>query len=121
MTTRLSDEERRLRAITEAEWLRTVVEYAQHRGWRVAHFKPAQTPRGQWLTAVAADGAGFPDLVLARDGRVVFAELKRMTGRLSEEQQAWFEALGRYRSDRSWNETYLWRPCDWPAVEELLA
>jgi hypothetical protein len=44
-------------------------------GWRAAHFRPARTAKG-WRTPVAADGAGFPDLVLVRRTRIVAAELK---------------------------------------------
>jgi hypothetical protein len=46
-------------------------------GWRAAHFRPARTATG-WRTPVAADGAGFPDLVPAKSGLpVIFAETKR--------------------------------------------
>ena len=44
-------------------------------GGRVAHFRPPRTVHG-WRTAVAADGAGFPDLVMVRGSRLLAAELK---------------------------------------------
>lgn len=38
---------------------------------------------------------GFPDAVFVRDGRIVFAELKAARGRVTPEQRAWLEALGK--------------------------
>jgi VRR-NUC domain-containing protein len=94
--------------VSEFELQRAVVEAARLFGWLVAHFRPARTARG-WRTPVAADGAGFPDLVLVKPGRLVFAELKAATGRLSDEQARWLAALG--LSERC--EVYVWRPADW--------
>ena len=108
---RLTDQQRVLRTVTEAQWQAQVVEYAQLRGWMVAHFRPGLNQRGQWLTAVAADGAGFPDLVLARDGVVLFAELKRETGKVSDAQQAWLAQLP---------ASFVWRPSDLDDVLEIL-
>lgn len=59
---------------TEAMFQIEIIELARILGWRVAHFRPAQTRHG-WRTPVAADGKGFPDLVLVRE-RVIYAELK---------------------------------------------
>ena len=54
--------------------------------------------------------AGFPDLVLARRGVVIFAELKSERGRLSDAQQEWLEATG----------GSCWRPSDWKTIEATL-
>jgi hypothetical protein len=89
----------------EKDWQRDIIRLAQTLGWRVAHFRPAQTSKG-WRTAVGADGAGFPDLVLVRD-RVVFVELKNEKGRMSEQQLEWKAAL-----EVAGAEYYLWRPDD---------
>jgi VRR-NUC domain len=103
---------------TEAEWQRTVIEYAQLRKWRVAHFRPARTEQG-WRTPVQADGAGFPDLVMVRAGVIVVAELKSERGRLSSTQSEWLEA---FRDAQAWSElgVYVWRPSSWPEVERVL-
>lgn len=56
--------------------------------------------------------AGFPDLVLAGHGRLIFAELKRERGRASPAQLQWkgeLEAAG--------VEVYLWRPSSWSSGE----
>lgn len=100
--------------ITEDQWQATVVETAQLHGWAVAHFRPARTEQG-WRTPVAADGKGWPDLVLVRD-RVLFAELKSPRGRLTTDQRAWIERL-----TAAGQETYVWRPDDWPHVQHALA
>lgn len=101
---------------SEATFQSAVIDYAQRKGWRVAHFRPAQNARGDWRTPVAADGAGFPDLVLVRD-RVIFAELKSHTGRVREDQHAWLDAL----RGAAQTEVHVWRPADWPTIEETLA
>ncbi len=97
----------------EKDWQRDVIQLARTLGWRVAHFRPAQTSKG-WRTAVGADGAGFPDLVLTRD-RVVFVELKNEKGRMSAEQDAWKAVL-----EAAGAEHYVWRPDDLDAVMATL-
>jgi hypothetical protein len=102
-------------AMSEAELQGNVIDLAHLLGFRVAHFRPARTATG-WRTPVAADGAGWPDLTLVRGDRLVFVELKRSKGKVTEEQQAWLEALGNVA------EVYVWRPADWVdgTIETLL-
>jgi hypothetical protein len=101
--------------VTEAALYRLVAQLARLRGWRVAHFRPARTARG-WRTAVGADGAGFPELVLAKAGRpVLFVELKTDRGRVRPEQRLWAEALRAAGA-----EYHLWRPRDWPEICRVL-
>ena len=101
--------------MTEAQFQRSVIELAQRAKWKVAHFRPAQNAKGAWRTPVAADGAGFPDLVLVRD-RVIFAELKTDKGRLRPEQREWLDAL----AFAGVNDAVIWRPRDWRVIEETL-
>lgn len=103
-------------AVTERELQTAVIECARLLGWRVAHFRPALTARG-WRTPVEGDGAGFPDLVLARPGRLIFAELKSERGRVSDEQNAWLDALATPGVVRA-----VWFPRDWlsGAIEYVL-
>jgi hypothetical protein len=89
--------------ITEKQWQEQVIDLARMFGWRIAHFRPAQTSKG-WRTAVAADGQGYPDLTLARD-RIIFLELKTDTGKLSAAQTAWLNHLAAAGA-----ETYVARP-----------
>lgn len=97
----------------EAAFQAAVIELAQMLGWNVAHFRAARTKDG-WRTPVAADGAGWPDLVLVRD-RVIFAECKTQCGQLSLKQVAWFRKL-----DRANAESYVWRPSDWDEIQTIL-
>lgn len=52
--------------------------------------------------------AGFPDLCMVRDERVVFIELKAMRGRMSLAQKSWRDAL--WDSVAEW---YCFRPADY--------
>jgi hypothetical protein len=102
--------------ITEVEFLRQVIGLAQLFGWRVAHFRPAQTKTGRWITAVQGDGKGFPDLVLVRKGRIVIAELKVGKNRTTPDQQKWLAAFREVQGVA----VYEWRPCDWGEIESVL-
>ena len=104
---------RSLPAPDEAAWQAQVIALAHLFGWRVAHFRPARTVHG-WRTPVAADGAGFPDLVLVGP-RVIFAELKSQRGRVSAAQRAWLDALS-----EAGVEAYLWRPSQFDEVADVL-
>lgn len=84
--------------MTERELQDAVIELAQLLGWRCAHFRPARVMRGgreTYETPFAADGKGFPDLVLVRAGRLIFAELKSAKGVVSPEQAEWIADLER--------------------------
>ena len=108
--------------ISEADLQSAVVQLAHLKGWIVAHFRPSLRQSGNYSTACQYDAQGFPDLVLARDGRVIFAELKGDKGVLSPEQIKWRDAL----NSGKWSyvtEYYLWRPDHYRygMIEEVLA
>lgn len=92
--------------MTEQQLLDATVELAQTLRWRVAHFRPARTVDG-WRTPVSADGKGFPDLVMVRD-RLLFVELKSMTGKLTTSQHDWGLAL-----ENGGAEFHVWNPEHW--------
>lgn len=89
--------------MSEAQLQEAVIDAAHLFGWLVHHVKPARTPDGKWLTRIQGD-RGFPDLVLARTGEVLFVELKSAKGRVRPEQQEWLDRLPR---------SLVWRPEDW--------
>jgi hypothetical protein len=101
-------------AMTEADFMAQVVEYAHLKDWRVCHFRPSRTASG-WRTAVAYDAEGWPDLCLVRE-RIVIAELKSEHGKLSSLQSDWIGALEAAKA-----EVYVWRPSSWPEVERVLS
>jgi uncharacterized linocin/CFP29 family protein len=106
--------------LTEEAWQNQVIDLAKLFKWHVHHGRPARTGSGGWATAIQGH-KGFPDLVLARDGRVIFAELKTddPRSRLRPEQAAWLDALGLDQL-RDGPEVYVWRPRDRRTVEEKL-
>lgn len=103
-------------AISEKDFQRQVTDLAELYGWQWAHFRPAQTARG-WRTPVSGPlGAGFPDLVLAKPGRLIFAELKRDGARTAATQDAVLAAL-----QAAGGETVVWRPADFDDVVAVLS
>jgi hypothetical protein len=103
--------------ITESQWQQQVIDLARLYGWLVHHCRPAQHQSGKWATPIQGD-PGFPDLVLARGGRVIFAELKTDAAHanLTIHQKAWAAAIqGRFV------EWYCWRPRNLPDVAAALA
>jgi VRR-NUC domain len=82
---------------------------ARLHGWRVYTIPDSRR----------ASMAGYPDLTMwnvAQD-RIVFAELKREKGKLSEAQQFVLKELLQITSV----ETYVWRPSDWEFVVGVLS
>jgi hypothetical protein len=131
--------------VTEKEWQQTVIDTAQARGWRVAHFRTSRTGSGGYATAVQADGAGYPDLSMVRGPRLAFVELKAEKGRLAPAQREWLDdltlvadatqyaagvAMGEDLLEPNLSheadyrgcgvEVYVWKPADWPEVERTL-
>lgn len=111
---------RRTRAGTEAGFTKAVIDYAHLTGWLAAHFRTTRTQRRDgsihYQTPVQGDGAGFPDLLLVRGGRVLAAELKMPGRKTTPEQDAWLRA---FRT--AGVPAYLWVPGDWPEIERVLS
>jgi hypothetical protein len=93
--------------MSEDDLLTTVLGMARAMGVMSAHFRPAQSKTGRWLTAVQGDGKGYPDLTLAGEGGVLFRELKSAKGPVKPEQKAWLAALSTAGADAG-----VWRPAD---------
>jgi len=60
--------------------------------------------------------AGFPDLIILKDGRMIVAELKREGEQPSAEQYFWLLEFSKIPGA----EVYLWRPSDWDSIAEIL-
>jgi hypothetical protein len=91
--------------VPEHAFLQRVRQTAQLFGWRIYHTHDSRRSE-----------PGFPDVVLVRDGRLIFAELKTDTGRITAAQLAWLTALEQCSNV----EAHIWRPRDWPAVLRTL-
>jgi hypothetical protein len=98
--------------LSEAAFQQRVMQYAKLCGWQVVHYKPATVQSGRFVTPVSGD-KGAPDLLLARRGVVILAELKRQSGRTSPEQKTWLEHIGTELGR-------LWRPADWDDIQREL-
>ncbi len=106
--------------VSEKDFQTTVIGLARVYGFRVAHFRKVRVQRKDksvyWETPVAADGKGFPDLVLAKPGRVIFAELKAGKNTTSIEQRIWIDTLKLGGVD-----VFEWRPEQMDEIERELS
>lgn len=106
------------RSLSEAQFQRNVVNLAHELGWRVYHHDTKAPGReantGRRVRAMI--GRGFPDLVMVREGRIIFAELKTERGKLSAYQQVWQAEL----SASEGVEHYVWRPHDETDIAAIL-
>lgn len=104
--------------LDERAFQQLVVELAQWHGWRLFHPLTMRNVAGRYLTAFVGD-SGFPDLVLVHPTRCphgpIYAELKTAKGRLSNGQQLWRADL-----EASGAEYYVWRPADFPNIQNRL-
>jgi hypothetical protein len=99
--------------VSEQEFTDTVVELAGWGRWRVVHIRNIKLADGRWTVPYQGD-LGLPDLILARGGVVLLAELKVGRNKPKPEQALWLEAAGPCGR--------LWYPSDLPAIRtELLA
>lgn len=104
--------------LSEREFTERVIAFARQHLWRVAHFRPARVRRGGkevYETPVAADGKGFPDLVLVRRGELIVAELKVGKNKTTPEQVQW---LDDFRETGC--ASGVWRPEQWPEIQRAL-
>ena len=94
--------------VLEKDWQATVRKAAELNGWLVfATWNSKNSPKG------------MPDLTMARgsDGRVIFAELKRVGKDPTPEQAHALEVLRQCPGV----EVYVWRPSDdWEEIVKVL-
>jgi hypothetical protein len=79
--------------ISERLYQQSIVDLARILGWRTYHTFDSRR-----------SAPGFPDLVLVKGERLVFAECKAARGKVSQAQRGWLEALSAVSSI----EIYLW-------------
>lgn len=105
-----------IRINNEESFQSAVIELAHYFKWKVAHFRKARTKKG-WITPVAADGKGWPDLFLCHQNRgiVLARELKIPPNKLTPEQSIWLQILTDCGIDAK-----VWTPADWNEIERTL-
>lgn len=108
----LTGREKLLRGVTEKQFQRQVQGFLNAYGWRWFHAPDNRPVNGR----VQAVKAGFPDLVAVRNGRLLFIELKRETGRTTSDQDEWLGDLVTTGA-----ECFVWRPRDLDTIRETLA
>ena len=92
-------------AMSERQLEDAVIRLATMLGWLCHAERPAMKADGTWSTPIKGR-RGFPDLTLARDGVVLFRELKSDKGRLRPDQKVWLDALP---------DADVWTPQNWIA------
>lgn len=137
-------------SMTEHEFMSAIIAHAVARGWgepidrRMTKKEKAEKLRPYHVTISKKGAAGFPDLVMVRNGRQVIAELKREKGgRTSVAQRKWLDELyavqlaiiaelcgvagcavlcNRHTEiARRLFGVYEWKPSSWPEIEAVLA
>lgn len=94
--------------LTESQFLDQVIDAAHYCGWLAHHSRPAWTSKG-CRTPIQGD-KGAPDLLLAKNGRVILAELKADGGKLTPEQLQWRKESG----------SFVFYPSDFDRIVEIL-
>jgi hypothetical protein len=96
--------------LTEREFSTLVADVARLGGWKRYHTFDSRRSH-----------FGFPDWVFCRNGILIFAELKSESGRLSDEQRAWIDALQMVaHGPGSKVLVFVWRPSSWDEIVEIL-
>ena len=96
----------------EKTFMAEIIKLAKHHGYEAYHTHNSRK-----------SDPGFPDLVLCRPasttspGRLIFAELKSSTGKLTTDQHRWLSVLEHSLPDV---EVYCWHPEDWRQLIEIL-
>lgn len=90
--------------LSEKQFQQQILDLAKLRGWKTYH--PYDSRHST---------AGWPDVTLVKDGRLIFWEVKSAKGRVSEEQAQWLVALA-----LTGCEARVVRPADWDYIVEAL-
>jgi VRR-NUC domain len=94
-----------LNSITEKQFQAQFLELAGWLGWLAYHDYDSRK-----------NSPGFLDTVLAKRGRIIFAELKSEKGKLRPQQKIWYEILKTCPGI----EVYVWKPSQWDEIVETL-
>lgn len=104
---------RKPQTITEQQFTNSVLEWAKVYGWLRFHVRQS----GEGGRNVQGD-RGFPDLVLLKPPRLIFAELKVGRNKESAEQVQWLGWLLNLGCPEI--AAYTWRPAQWSEILAIL-
>ena len=90
----------------EKDFQQTVIQLAKLRGFEFVYHT--------WRSDHSP--AGFPDLILLKEGRLVVIELKVGKNNLSPEQYFWLLEFSKVTED-----VYVWWDTDWDELEKVLS
>ena len=97
--------------ISERDFAKQLQELFKKLGWKYYHVLEQRK-------YAKRTSSGFPDYVLAKNGRVIFAEIKGSTGKVTDAQWEWIKLL----SENTGIEVYIWRPDDFETeIAEVLS
>lgn len=103
----------------ERDFMAAVLKYAELLGWRHFHDAATNAPRACWhcgrRSTAPRNPAGWPDLVMIRRPRILFAELKAEGERPTPDQQAWLDELA-----ACGQQVFVWWPSSWSEIEKVL-
>ena len=100
--------------LSEAEFQSQVTHLAETLGWDWMHV--VTTGKGRHFPIRGTITAGWPDLVLIKGHRIIYAELKRQNQALDPMQRQVMEKIARTGA-----ECYVWRPSGFAELTELLS
>lgn len=106
-----------LARISERDYQRRIEALAKRLGYLCNHVNKATVAGGRFITPTSH--AGFPDLWLLREGRLIVFEVKSESAAPSAVKAAQKEWI-RLLQSVAGVEAYVVRPSDWPHVEALL-
>lgn len=96
--------------ISEKQFLEQVIDLAKLSGYEFIYHVLEQR------NFARRTSAGFPDLIITRDGRLIVVELKTEKGQPTPEQYFWLLEFLKIPG----TEVYLWKPSDWEEIIEVL-
>ena len=100
----------KIKPISEDEFTDQVIAVLQLNHWLVVHFRKARKKDGGWMTPIKGD-PGSPDILAAKNGRVIHAELKVGKNKPTVFQKSWLHNLGQ--------NAYLWYPENWNEIVQI--
>lgn len=92
--------------ISEKDFQQQIIDTAKLLGWKKIYHT--------WNSKRSA--SGFPDLIMARDGIIIFAELKREGEDPTPAQREWLEELAKCEHVK----VFIWKPSIWDEIVKVL-